>query len=117
AQYNGDATFGGSSSAPVSQTVNKANTTTTVTSNRNPSTAGRPVTFTATLSPAAATGTVQFFDGAALIGPAALSGGTATPTTSSLSTGSHSITARYGGDANDNGSTSAVLTQVVGHKK
>src|SRR5207253_9585813 len=37
----------------------------------------------------------------------------ATLTTSSLAVGSHSITASYGGDANFNGSTSAVLTQVV----
>jgi Bacterial Ig-like domain (group 3) len=88
-----------------------------VTSNRNPSIANRPVTFTATVLPAKATGTVQFFDGATLIGTATLSSGSATLTTSSLSTGTHPITARYGGDVNDNGSTSAVLTQTVSRKK
>ena len=117
ASYNGDSTYGGSSSAAVSQTVNTAATTTTVTSSRNPSITNRPVTFTATVLPATATGTVQFFDGATLIGTATLSGGSATLTTSSLSTGTHSITARYGGDVNDNGSTSAVLTQTVNRRK
>ncbi len=41
------------------------------------------------------------------------SGGIATLTTSSLSGGSNPITAVYSGDANDAGSTSPVLTQVV----
>ena len=117
ARYNGDSAFSGSSSAPVSQTVNKANTTTTVASNRNPTNAGRAVTFTATVTPANATGVIQFFDGASLMGTVTLSQGTASLTTSSLSTGSHSITARYGGDANYNGSTSAVLTETVGRRK
>ena len=43
----------------------------------------------------------------------ALSGGTATYTTSGLSSGSHSIAAVYGGDTNFTGSTSAAITQVV----
>jgi hypothetical protein len=117
AEYGGDATHSASSSAPASQTVNQANTTTTVKSNRNPSNAGRAVTFTATVSPSAATGAVQFFDGAVLMGTATLSGGKATFTTSSLSTGSHSITAQYGGSANYSGSTSAVLTQTVSSRR
>jgi len=96
-------------------------TTTTVTSNQNPSSFGSPVTFTATVSrgssTTALTGTVIFKDGATQIGTAAVnlvSGAyKATLTTSSLTTGSHSITAVYSGDANFNSSTSAVLTQVV----
>jgi Bacterial Ig-like domain (group 3) len=42
-----------------------------------------------------------------------LSAGTATFTTSSLSTGSHSVTAAYSGDGNCGPATSSVLTQVV----
>jgi len=117
ARYQGDSTHGGSASAPVSQTVNKADTATTLTSNRNPSNGGQPITFKATVSPSTATGTVHFFDGSVLLGIAPLSNGTATLTTSSLSAGSHSITAQYDGDANDNGSTSAVLVETVGRKK
>jgi len=52
-----------------------------------------------------------------LIGTATLSGGSASLTTSSLSVGSHPITAQYGGDANDNGSASAVLTEVVNRRR
>jgi hypothetical protein len=43
----------------------------------------------------------------------ALAGGSASLATSSLSPGSHSITATYSGDTNYNGSTSAALTQTV----
>jgi len=86
-------------------------------SNTNPAKTGVPVTFTATVSPSAATGTVQFFDGSTLLGTVALSSGQASLTTSSLTAGKHSITAVYGGNANFASSTSAVLTQNVTGKK
>jgi hypothetical protein len=117
AQYNGNSTFSGSTSSGLSQTVSKASTTITLTSNRNPSNNAQPVTFTATVSPSTATGAVQFFDGATLLGSATLNGGVASLTTSNLSGGSHSVTANYGGDGNYNGSTSDVLTQTVRGKK
>src|SRR5262249_35733291 len=117
AEYTGDATFSGSTSSALSQTVNKASSTTTLTSSRNPSRVGQSVTFKATVSPSAATGTVRFFDGSTLLGSVALSGGSASFTTSGLAMGSHSITAQYVGDGNYNGSTSAVLTQTVQRKK
>jgi Bacterial Ig-like domain (group 3) len=59
---------------------------------------------------------VTFFDGFAVIGTSVLSGGFASVTTTTLSLGSHSIKAVYGGDANVNAVTSAVLTQTVKHK-
>jgi hypothetical protein len=117
AQYNGDGSHTGSTSPPLSQTVNKAATTITLTSNDNPARTGQPVTFTATVSPSAATGTVQFFDGSTSLGTVALSGGQASLTTSTLSAAKHSITAVYSGDANFASSTSAVLSQNVTGKK
>ncbi len=42
------------------------------------------MTFTATVSPAAATGTVEFFDGATSLGTGTLSGGVATFATTAL---------------------------------
>jgi len=117
AQYSGDATHTGSTSPVLSQTVNGATTTITLASNTNPAKTGVPVTFTATVSPSAATGTVQFFDGSTLLGTVALSSGQASLTTSSLTAGKHSITAVYGGNANFASSTSAVLTQNVTGKK
>ncbi|KJY40531.1 hypothetical protein VR41_14920, partial [Streptomyces sp. NRRL B-1568] len=59
------------------------------------------------------TGTVSFFDGAALLGSAPLVGGVATLSDSTLSVGAHSLTATYSGDTNFAGSTSPVDTQTV----
>jgi hypothetical protein len=88
-------------------------TTTTLTSSPNPSATGTSVTLTATVSPSAATGTVMFYDGAALLGPGALGSGTATLSLSSLAAGSHSLTASYGGDASYDGSVSSPVTHDV----
>jgi hypothetical protein len=113
ARYNGSTAYSGSTSPVVAQTVNTASTTTTVKSSRNPSGRGQTVTFTATVSPSRATGTVTFLDGTTVLGSKTLTNGTASLATSSLSVGSHSITAQYSGDGNDKGSTSAVLVQTV----
>jgi hypothetical protein len=59
-----------------------AATTATLTSSVNSTTFGQSVALTATVSPAAATGTVQFFDGAASLGAATLAGGAASLSTS-----------------------------------
>jgi len=91
--------------------------TTTVSSSQNPSTLGRSVTFTATVTPSSATGNVQFNDTSTspptTLGTGAISSGHATFTTSSLSIGSHNIVAKYLGDTNNAVSTSAPLTQTV----
>jgi hypothetical protein len=95
---------------------NTLTTTTSLASSANPSTAGQPVTFTATVTPNGSgtpTGTVTFKDGANTLGNGSLNNGRASVATSSLSVGAHSITAVYGGDSNFSGSTSAVLTQTV----
>ena len=98
----------------LTNTAAKAATTVTVASSLNPSVAGQTVTFTATVSGAAPTGSITFKDGATTLGTATLNGsGQATLSTSSLNAGSHSITAVYGGDAGNNGGTSAALTQTV----
>jgi hypothetical protein len=114
AAYSGDSNYMSSQSAALTQTVNpKASTTTTLVSPSNPSPLGSPVSLTANVTPATATGTVQFLDGATVLGTATLSGGSAVFTATGLTQGTHSITAVYGGDALDNGSTSAVLSQAV----
>jgi hypothetical protein len=113
AVYSGDTDYVTSTSAAVTQTVNKANSTVALISSANPSVFGAPVTLTATITPASATGSVQFLDGATVLGTAAVSGGSAALTTSSLGTGSHSIVAVYSGDAQYAGSTSAALSQTV----
>jgi hypothetical protein len=111
--YKGGVGFAGSTSSALTQTVNKAGTSTSVASSNNPSRSGQKVTFKAIVSPSTATGTVQFFDGPNLLGAANLSGGAASLSTSALSVGSHSITASYGGDSNYNSNNSTPLTQTV----
>ncbi len=97
-----------------------ATTETTVTSSQNPQAYGSPVIFTATVTTSgstAPTGTVTFNDGTTQLGTGTLStvsgSQEATYTTSTLAPGDHSITAVYGGDTSNAGSTSDVLTQTV----
>jgi hypothetical protein len=113
ATYGGDTNFSASTSVVLTQTISKANSTTAIASNNNPSTVGQSVMLSATVSPSGATGTAQFFDGATLLGAGALSAGTASLSTTSLSVGSHSITATYSGDGIYVTSSSGALSQVV----
>ena len=82
----------------------QATTTTALVSSVNPSDFGQVVTFTATVTSGAGTptGTVQFKDNGANLGPAVTLniGGTAQFTTSTLTVGNHPITADYSGDPN-----------------
>lgn len=91
-------------------------TTTTLTADPASPGYGVPVTFTATVAPSTAAGSVQFVvDGTPLGSPVALSGGSATsPSISSLAPGDHEVTASYFGDADhaasdDTGSVSVGL--------
>jgi len=116
AQYSGNSSYAGSTSAVDTVTINQASTTAMVGSSTNPAAFNQSVTFSATVAPAyggAATGTFTFFDGSTSLGTASVSNNAAQLTVSTLSVGSHSITAKYSGDANLTTSTSAVLTQTV----
>lgn len=114
AVYSGDVNFTGGASSPLTQTANQAATTTALTTDTNPSGSGQTVMFTATVSPAAATGTVQFMDNGGNLGPPmTLNSGMASYSTATLSAGTHSISASYNGDGNYLGSISPTLTQVV----
>jgi autotransporter-associated beta strand protein len=116
AVYSGGTGFNGSTSNAVSQVVNKV-TTTNLVSNVNPSNQGASVTFTATIPQVAGNvGTVSFFDnGVAIPGGSNVSvaSGVAQFTTSTLSAGTHPITAVYSGGPGFAGSTSSVVSQVV----
>jgi hypothetical protein len=118
ADYSGSADFLASNSAKLVQVVNKATTTTKVTSSLNPSKKGQAVTFTAAITPAfggSPSGTVTFKNGLVTLGTGAVNATThkATFTTSALAVGTHHVTAVYGGDTDFATSTSAVLNQVV----
>jgi Bacterial Ig-like domain (group 3) len=115
--YPGDTDFLAGTSSPLAQTVNKAATTTTLVSSLNPSNHGTAVTFTATITPAfggAVTGTVNFKDGSTIIGTGTVNAARkATFTTSTLTVGTHPITAVYPASTNLKSSFSTAVHQVV----
>ena len=116
AVYSGGSGFSGSTSAPVSQFVQAA-TTTTLVSTPDPSTYGQAVIFTATVT--ASVGVipdgeiVTFLQGATVLGTAPTRGGTATFSDATIAVGTRHITAVYASDAHFATSTSKVLNQVI----
>ncbi len=75
---------------------------------------GQSVTLTATVVGSNPSGSVTFLDGSTSLGTATLNGlGVATLTTSALAVGSHSLTASYGGDANNLSSTSSLVGETI----
>jgi hypothetical protein len=124
--YVGDASFLPGDSAPVSVAIAKGSTTSTVSASPATIAPGASITLTANISTgisaAFPTGTVAFFSGTTHVGTAAfinsnpqngLDNGVATLTTTSLPTGSDSITAQYSGDSNYAASTSPAIAVNV----
>ncbi len=120
AVYNGDANFDTSTSDEVAVTVGA--TTTTLASSANPSVAGNPVTYTATVAPqvpggATPTGTVEFEDSGTVVdgcSAQSLVEGVATCNVVYPLSSTHTITAIYSGSTDHHASTSTDLTQTVG---
>jgi len=81
----------------------------------NPIFVSNSVTFIAQISSSAGTptGTVNFYDGDVLLGPASITSGAASYTSSSLAVGSHFISASYSGDTNFTAITSVAFTETV----
>ena len=71
------------------------------------------VTLTATVSPAAATGTVTFLNGTTVIGTATLRAGTATLTISFSAAGTETLSVAYSGSSTYAASTSSAVTVTV----
>jgi len=102
----------------VSILLNGGGTFMQTTSSANPSKAGQPVTFTATVSATVGSGRspggrVVFKDGATTLGSAVLANGQASLTTSSLGVGSHTISVGYSGSHAFNRNQAAPITQQV----
>ena len=115
AVYLGATTYQTSTSAILTQTVKRGNTTTTLVSSLNPSSFGQAVTFTATVTSAygVPTGPVTFAENGTTVATVSLSGGHATFTTSALTAGTHLITATYPNSSTYYTSTSAALSEVT----
>jgi hypothetical protein len=114
AVYVGNENSAGSTSQVVDEIVNAPlpASTTSLSTGADSSMAGQSVTFAAQVSVAGhiATGTVAFDEGGTALGTAALNAnGIAVWSISSLGVGTHSITARYGGD----GATAPSISSVA----
>jgi hypothetical protein len=117
AVYSGDTTYAGSTDSLVQKVKGK----TACTWPTKPTTVsyGKPCTFSVQIgvqSPGSGnpSGTVTFYDGGKTLGTGNLSAdGHATFSISSLSKGTHSITATYAGDDNLDGCSSSAVSQVV----
>jgi hypothetical protein len=122
ARYPGTAPFTTSASAPLAFTVNRASTATALTASSSTVGALQPLVLTARVDVQAPgegvpAGSVQFLDGATVIGTAPLSVAgdvaTASLSTSSLAPGQHTLTASYLGDARFVPSTSPAAVVTV----
>jgi len=121
ASYSGDRNFLGSTSSVLTLTVTQASSSVAValTKGTNPSLSGQAISFTATVSPqftGTPTGLVVFSIDGTAVATRALNGNAQAVITVSgslLPSGTHSITAGYGGDTNFSGSSSAPLSQTV----
>lgn len=119
AVYSGDTNNSGSTSPALSQSVAKATTTTALKSSANPTKARSNVTYTATVTGNAPTGTVAFTDGSKSISGCTavnLTGTgnakTATCTTKPTTTGAHAVAGAYKGDTR-NATSSGTMTVTV----
>ena len=115
ASYGGSANFN-PSSASVTETVTVIATSTSLTASPNPAGQGQTVTLTATVTTpgGAPGGSVVFEDGGTSLGSATLnSSGVATFTISTLSVGTHSLTAVYAGGGSLGTSTSPVVQETI----
>ncbi|MCA1657314.1 MAG: Ig-like domain-containing protein, partial [Actinobacteria bacterium] len=110
---------GGVSSQTIAYVTNRSTTTLTDTHTDmgcgpNPAATGQAVSCTATVSPASSSGAVSFADGGTVIGTVPVSdAGTATLTTSTLTVGTHSLVASYGGNPTSGASSSSPVALVV----
>jgi len=114
AEYEGDAASL-KGSATTQHLVEKGLSSIAVESSANPAIVGASLSFTATVlaGGAAANGDVEFMDGSLSLGIVPIAGGAATLTTSTLSLGTHAISAKYLGSAQLEVSSSSVLTQSI----
>ena len=116
AMYGGDANFA-AASGTASQTVTQVTPSVLAKTSNGSAVYGTSVTFTAKLSPAAATGTVSFSAGAVSLGSCTLASGSCSVASSTLTAGSgQTIVSTYSGDANfatASGSVSQTITQAM----
>jgi hypothetical protein len=85
----------------------------TLSADSNQSSLGQPVSLTAAIHPATATGVVTFYGGTTILGTAPVVAGSAVFTTVTLPAGSGLLRAYYSGDATDSGDISPPVPHTV----
>ncbi len=113
AAFPGNATFDPSQSPTLSIEIDLNATTITLAANPATAAYGAPLTLTASVEPATATGFVTILDGTQTLGQVTLANGTATFTATNLTPGAHTLTALYSGDTNDLASSTSIATQIT----
>ncbi len=116
ASYGGNTDFSSDTSSALAQTVG-SNSSSSVVASVSPALFGQSVTFTDTVSAVSPitgtpTGSVGFYDAGTLLASVSLSAGQAAFATSSLSVGTHTITADYAGAGTFTGSTGSASETV-----
>jgi hypothetical protein len=115
--YGGSSDYNGSTSQSLAVNVTTIPTSIGLNVSPNPATAGQTVTMVATavvsLANQTPTGTVTFSDQTGTLGTTPLVNGVATFATTTLSTGTHQITATLNPTGFFGPSTSAVVTEVI----
>ena len=117
AQYSGDTNNASGTSNVVNEGILQATTTTTLSTTNAAATVGESITLTGTVVSAGGpqpTGVINFTDNGSPLGSASLNvSGIATLAINSLTPGTHSIVANYGGDTDNANSSSSLLTETV----
>jgi N-acetylneuraminic acid mutarotase len=120
ANQAGNSNYAAAAAVSRTITVNKATPANILTTPAASVAAGSSVPFTAIVTGVATgvapSGTVTFLDGTTLLSTGSLANGVATCSTAKLAIGKHTVTAKYGGDANYVTVTSAAVIVTVAAK-
>lgn len=114
-RYAGATNFGAANDGSTTLTVEATTSAITLRSSPDRSALGQAVNLIATVSSSTGTptGTVTFMDGTTVLGNASLNAGQAVFVTSTLASGTHQLTAVYGGGPGYGASTSPAAKQIV----
>lgn len=114
ATYSGDANYLSTVTAPTTLAVSALPTSLSLSIPQTTLAYGSAAGFVATVLPSSATGSINFRDSVAgVLGQIPITNGAATLTMTTLSPGTHSVSAAYAGDAIDAASTSPSLNVTI----
>jgi Bacterial Ig-like domain (group 3)/FG-GAP-like repeat len=115
ATFSGNTNLLSSVSSTLKQVISPPPSVTTITINPSPALQAHTLTLTANVAGVITTptGSVQFLDGATVLGTVPLAAGTVAFTTTTLAVGPHNLSASYSGDTNNAASASAPVSEMI----